>query len=287
MRLDRGPLVAAFALAVASTSSAARADQVDACIGAAEQSQRLRLDGRLAAARGQLLVCSRAECPAVVRSDCARWMLEVDAVLSSVVVRARDSTGAEVADVRVTIDGQPVAGELDGREIRVDPGVHVIQFTHADSAPVEQTIVLRPGEQRRLLSVAFAPRASGEGEARTRSAGSSAHGAPASRLTLWSIGAIGGGGAALGVASYFWISGLTTHSRLVSTCGPTHSCSPSSVDSAHGELVVGDVVAGAGIALAIAGAAMLVFGHRTAPPAPAATFQLVPGGGVLGLSGIL
>jgi len=77
----------------------ARADEVAACVKSAENAQTERSAHRLRAARERLLACAQASCPSVVRNDCATWLSEVDQLLPSVVVQARDTRGLELFDV--------------------------------------------------------------------------------------------------------------------------------------------------------------------------------------------
>jgi hypothetical protein len=75
-RSCRGALVA-IALLV-SVGLPKTADAVDpACFDAYEQTQRLRIDGKLAEARDQAWICARDACPAVLREDCFRWHTEL------------------------------------------------------------------------------------------------------------------------------------------------------------------------------------------------------------------
>jgi hypothetical protein len=287
---------AVYAL-VTLTSWHAHADPVDACIATAEEAQRLRLDGKLTHSRENLLSCAQSTCPAVVRSDCARWLAEVDALTPSLVLRAVDSAGADRIHVRVAIDEQLVTERLDGSEIHVDPGQHVFRLTCAGAPAVEQTVLVRAGEQHRTLSLvcpepvsATPPQRATDGAELSRAdagvqpvQGTSS----GSRVPLvWPIAAMGAGGIALAAASSFWISGLNEHAMLVSGCGTTHSCSPSEVDSAHQKLVVGDVTAVGGVALIALGVGILILG-RTPAVRVAAAVHPVPGGALIGVRGDL
>src|SRR5271163_1557459 len=85
---------------------AAHADADDrsekkACIAASEDAQQLKLDGKLTQARQRLFACARAECPAVVRQDCAQWIAQVNAELPTVVLGARDAEGRDLIEARV------------------------------------------------------------------------------------------------------------------------------------------------------------------------------------------
>lgn len=52
-----------------------------ACASAADAGQDLRAEGRLAEARATFLFCAKRTCNKVVRSDCQRWIEEIDAEL--------------------------------------------------------------------------------------------------------------------------------------------------------------------------------------------------------------
>src|ERR1700733_10936252 len=100
--LRRSLLLAALFLSGGPT---AHADPLDACIASAEAGQRLRLEAKLTSAREKLLACSQAECPTVLRADCAKWLAEVDRVFPSLVVRAVDGAGADIVEASVYLDG--------------------------------------------------------------------------------------------------------------------------------------------------------------------------------------
>src|SRR5262249_42485296 len=134
-------------------------------VSAYEKAQQLRGEAKLRAARDQLLVCSRPECPALVRQDCSQWMGEVQHALPSVVIAARDGTGHDVLAVRVSIDGVVVTETLDGKPIAVDPGPHKFKYETAGSAPIEEQVLVREGERNRPLTASFAR---GEERADTR-----------------------------------------------------------------------------------------------------------------------
>src|SRR5260370_19556862 len=98
-------VVAGCALCVggpgAGVASTAHADTADQCIAAAEQSQPLRHDGKLLAGRRLLIACSRSECPSVVRTDCTKWLADLDALMPSGVGLSVDSVGGSVLGVLV------------------------------------------------------------------------------------------------------------------------------------------------------------------------------------------
>jgi hypothetical protein len=97
---------------------------VRACIASSTNGQTLRNQGKLVAARDEMIACARDACPAIVRSHCARWLTEIDAAIPSVVVRAVDASGADMIGAKLAIDGRAV--KLDGQAVRLDPGPHTV-----------------------------------------------------------------------------------------------------------------------------------------------------------------
>jgi hypothetical protein len=281
---SRDALFAAWATAFVSVGvgGPARADTANECISAAEQSQPLRREGKLRAARERLLACSRPECPSVVRADCTRWLGDLDSLMPTVVVHAVDSAGADVAGVRVSIDGTTVPATGEGREFEIDPGAHVLRFEHDGSGPVEQQIVVREAERHRILSVSFVPVSAAAKPAQPKEAETAAAHGPS---LVVPIALVVAGGAGLAVASYFWLAGLGEHSRMASSCAPTHTCPDSEIDAARGKLLAGDVVGGGAIVAAAVGVGLLVFGHGSAREAPAVALQPLRGGALAGVEG--
>jgi hypothetical protein len=197
--------------------------------------------------------------------------------MPKVVLSAVDSAGADLVDVRVWVDGEAVAQQLDGREIEIDPGPHTVRFEHAGSAPIEQQVVIREGDRHRNLSATFAPAAASPPTTTSSSAPEEQVSAGGRSLVL-PIALMGIGAAGVAAASYFWVSGLADHSRLGSDCAPTHSCTQSAVDSGRTKLVVGDVAGGLGIVAAAIGAGILLFGqtHTLAPASGSAAVEIQP-----------
>jgi hypothetical protein len=274
-----GRLAVSASIFVTMGSASARADQVDACVDAAEQAQRLRRDGKLRGARERLMTCSQAQCVSAVRADCTKWRADLEAMMPSVVIRAVDGEGADLADVRVYVDDELIAARLDGNDLPVDPGEHEFRFVRERSAPVQQRVLVRQGEQRRILSVVFpepvhppAPplvaRSGAQGDFHIEAA--------------WPITVLGVGLGALAVASTLWISGAIDHASMASSCAPTHTCLPSEVDSAHRTLVIGDVVGGAGLGLLAIGGGLLAV-SLSARPAQSSPSHRAPGSALVSL----
>lgn len=150
------PLCLALAVTLAAAPSFA-GDKED-CATAAEQAQRLRAEKKLRAARTQIILCARDVCPAVIRNDCAKWLRDVESALPTIIIRARDPQDKDLIKVRVTVDGQPFAGALDGTAQAVDTGAHTFRYEADGMEPVEEQILISQGEKDRVLKVVLAPK---------------------------------------------------------------------------------------------------------------------------------
>jgi hypothetical protein len=141
-----------FAL-VSSLSAIAYADPTPRqCIAHDEKAIQLRSDHKLQDARDELLQCALPACPAEIRGECEKRLATVNAELPTVVVSAKDPSGADLIDVRVTIDGTRTLGKLDGAPLTLDPGVHVFHF-ETPKAQAEARVLVREGEKDRPIRV--------------------------------------------------------------------------------------------------------------------------------------
>lgn len=236
----------------------ASAEPKDACISAYEQTQTLRKDGKLVAARAQAAVCAHDECPELLVKDCVRWMRELDESTPTVILEAHNEKGEELVVVDVSIDGEPLASRLEGAPVAIDPGKHVFRFS-ARGATYEERLLVREGEKKkRIVAKLDAPRVEPQGaEARPTPAG----------VFLFGGASI----VALGIAAGFAMDGLAKRADL-DECRPR--CAPGDVDAMSARFTVADVALGAGV-VAAAAAAYLFF---TRPAASRARPYAAPGG---------
>ncbi|HEY2365331.1 MAG TPA: hypothetical protein VGH87_03055, partial [Polyangiaceae bacterium] len=197
-----------IAMVLATSSVAFAGDPKTECIAAADQAQQARDDGKWRAARDGFVSCSRAVCPKMVAASCTKWAREIDDGMPTVVLAAKDASGADLTDVRVTFDGAPLATALDGKPVDVDPGAHKFRFSRDGSEPVEQSVVVKAGEKLRSVSVVLQPSASVARVERVtpietpqdRKPGDGAHIATTIALGVLGAGALAGG-VALAMAS--------------------------------------------------------------------------------------
>ena len=260
--VSRATRLGALALLAGSlVTGAASADDAKAeCVAAHADSQKLRTESKLKEASEKLLVCSRPECPGAVRSECAKWLSEVQGDLPSLVVVATDANGNDVADVKVSVDGAVAASELSGQPLLVNPGPHTLRFEREGANPIERKLVLRVGERNRRVEVQFTPGLAGNGETPPTQGETPAQGdtSPSSSggkipTATWILGGVG----VVGLASFtfFALDGKKKEDDLAS-CKP--NCAHDDVQKARTSYLIGDISLGVGV-VALAGAAYFYF----------------------------
>jgi len=261
----RAYAVAGMLVVVApGTASAERTNEKAQCAAAYEKSQEAQKSGRLLEARERLSVCVRDVCASFIRSECAKWLEEVEAGLPTVVLAARDANGQDVVDVSVSVDGRAIAERLTGTPIAVDPGMHKFSFQRAGEPPIERTLVVRAGEKNRQLAVRFgAPESEEPPPAQEPAATPAETEAPSSappakpktamRTVSYIVGGIGV--LALGSWAYFGLTGKKDESALDDRCP---DCTQDEIDDVHTKYVIADISLGVGI-VCLGSAAWLFF----------------------------
>lgn len=129
------------------------ADDKAACVDASSKAQRLRDSHKLVEAREQLRLCAAARCPAVIQSDCATWLNDLENALPSVVLAAKSLSGADLFEVSVSVDGQPLVTKLDGRAVTMNAGPHTFHFEGADGASVDRQVLIKEGDKNQAVAV--------------------------------------------------------------------------------------------------------------------------------------
>ena len=219
--------------------------------------------GDLLGAREQLYVCGATSCPAVVVKQCVEALADVEARLPTIALAVQDATGHDLTDVSVTLDGAPFRDHVDGREIPLNPGPHVLHFSGANASSIDVRFVAREREKGRLVRATLAaagPPASAAGGEVTSPVASSSH-VP---VLTYVFGAVGV--AALGASTYFGVTGLSARSDL-DACSPF--CSDAQRDDARAKLRNADIAFG--VAVVSFGVAAAVYLLR--PRAPVSSSQ--------------
>lgn len=124
------------------------------CVASHERAGMLRLEQRWEPARAAMNACADEACPLAIRTDCARWLDELHAMMPTLlVVVERDDDGTQ--PVRLSLDGR----ELDLTEplqpIEVWPGAHRLEFTLPPYSPLSYEVSVEAGEKNRVVRVRF------------------------------------------------------------------------------------------------------------------------------------
>lgn len=245
-----------------------------ACIDAHAETQRRRQRGELAAARDAAVTCAQPACPELVRTECLRWVPELELGIPTVVIETLD--GADTApDARVLVDGVEVPPHLRGRALPLDPGAHTFVAALADGRVVEQRVLLHEAEKRHRVVLVVPRPAAADAEPAPSAPiapprpGSPPPGpaAPAARAT-WPVWLAGGTAvAAFGAFAWLGVAGKEKEAAMRASCAPR--CSADDVHAMRRDYLLADL--SLGLALVATGATVWlhVAGTRIeATPAP-------------------
>jgi hypothetical protein len=274
--------LAASAVTLAPARPARAADPtMQECVSSNEQAGPLQRAGKLREARANMLRCSAASCPTVVRDDCIKAATQLDQAVPTVVFEVHDASGNETSAVRVSMDGRPLADALTGTAIDVDPGEHVFRF-ETPGGSVERRFVIHEGEKNRRERVAVGadgPGAQGSAAAAAGGAGE-APAAASSGLSEQKKIAIGVGGLGLAGVAVGSILGLLANSRwqqAKTDCGAGCALGTPARDeasSAHGIATVANITFFGGLVAVGAGAAIWLL--APSPQGASASLRIAP-----------
>jgi len=295
-RLVGACIVASVVAMGIGAPSVARADEKEECFNAAEKAQKLKNDKKLTAARQQVLTCARDTCPAIVKSDCVKWLTEIDTAMPTVVIRARDKDGHDLIDVKVYVDDQLLLSQLQGTSVPLDPGQHKLRYEGPNGQSGEETVLIAQGEKDRVLRVEMKAGAAGAGGGGGGGQGAGGGGEETGTktggpgLVPWIIGGVG-----LASLIGFGIMEIpiqTGASDLQNGCGKTKSCTQAQIDSVQSLYVPAGILMGVGFAGLAVGATWLIVatvtGGKSHEAPAAAGLQIAPlpgGGGMIGYGG--
>lgn len=280
--MTRGASVLALAIAIGASglvsSREASAQDATACVDAANAVAGLRKAKQLGEARSKLLVCAQEACDTIVRDDCKKWLAEVEAARPSLVFTVKDGNGADLTDVRITANGQPLADRLDGTAVSIDPGEYELSFEAKGVGAAKQRVLVVEGQKSRLIEVvlgggALPPPAQKE--------------EPASLAPFaWTTFGIG----AAGLVAFGVLQGVaqSEYAEFEDSCGRTRACTDTDVAPTRDKFIASMAMLGVGGA-GIVTAAILFIVDATSKEHPdsAASLRIGvaawPGGAALGL----
>ena len=220
-------------------------------------------------ARENLRTCLQSNCADWMVSDCVRWLTEVEERIPTVVFAARDTTGQDLTDVRVTTtEGTVLVRSLDGRAIETEPGVRSYVFKRPDGTEREARAVVREGERARVVSVTFdAPTSAGSPKVPLGTTPEAAAITAAPTLRWIGYGIAGLGVIGLGVGTAFGVSAISAKSA--GNCDDAGLCDTGTRDKVYqsGNISTASFVAG-GVLLA-AGVVMVLLSPTHPTPAAA------------------
>jgi hypothetical protein len=248
------------------------------CEASYEQAQTERLAGHYISASSAALACSQIQCNQAIVRECMRLYESLQQDTPTLVFAARKAEGGELIDVKVEMDGKPVADRISGRPMAVDPGPHQFVFIEPTRGRVETTESARVGDHARVIEVTFPdPNAKAAAAAATPAAGPApdqSKAEPASRGIPPMTFVLGGVGV-VGIASFigFRVSGVGDYNHYNSTCSP--ECNPADIDKVRTKFTISYVSLGVGVAGA-AGAALVYVLSRGSDHSARAEAQLAP-----------
>jgi hypothetical protein len=246
---------AAFAPALILAVASARADEARSCADDAERAQELRDGGKLLAARDLFVRCAQPTCAAAVKRECARWLDETTQRIPTIVPSAREESGEEVTDAKVSIDGAPIALRAAGSAVPLDPGPHTVRFEAPGRAPSEVRVVAHEGEHVRVVSVTFLPTARPHADAPPPPVREAPVAAPPSRVPALAYVTGAGAVVGLGVWAVAGVLGVVDYGHLKDRCSP--DCAHDDVTRARTELAVASI--GLAVGLVCAAATVVLF----------------------------
>jgi hypothetical protein len=239
---ERSAVVVASCLLLL-TPARARADDVESCVNAASQGQAARRSMTLLDARDHFIACARDACPKVIRSDCAKWLEDLETRIPTVSVRVTTDDGRDIA-ANVSVDGRPAQGQSAGQSMQVDPGSHTFRAVAKDLEAAEQIVILAEGEKARVVTMVLRskpPPATSPPRPRQPDEGTPRGPSP----IVYGVGGLGI--VALGSFAFFGLSGRADANELRDGCGRTSSCRQDDVDAAATKYLVADVSLAIGV----------------------------------------
>ena len=241
------------------------------CLAAHEEALALRGQKKPHAAHEKFVACARVECPTVVRRECGEQLALVEKDAPTVVLEARDESGADTTAVKVSMDGSPLVPRLTGGAVDVEPGEHLFRFERASGAPIEQRVLIVEGDKNRKVVAEFASLvAKAPGDALPPPLSERAP----KRVPVAAY--VAGGIAVLGLGSFgfFALSGKSAESDLASGCSP--SCSDAELSPVKRDYLIADVSLGIGVVAAVAAVLLVLPALSDSPPSSSRAASSLP-----------
>jgi hypothetical protein len=253
------------------------ADDKAACLSASSKGQTLRDQHKLIEARQQFRLCAAGGCPSVVQTDCASWLSDIDRAVPTIVLSAKNGSRADLFDVKVSVDGQPLAAKLDGQALAINPGPHTFHFEEADGTHADVQVLIKEGERSQPVEAVLGAVPATPPPAPAAATGGSSN---PMKTAGWIIGGVGVAGLALGTV--FGIVALNDKNNAGCV---DNLCNPGTSSGIKSAALASDVGWIAGGVLLAGGAALVLLApgpkHEGAARVQVAPTVMAGGGGAV------
>jgi hypothetical protein len=272
-------LASLFATVATTTQSWSQSsgDTTKACLDAYGNAQEFRKNNDLLKARQALWTCAGATCPAIVQNDCTAWLGQVADAIPSVVLEAKLDND-NVFDVSVSLDGTPVATQLDGKPVEINPGLHTFVFERPGAAPVEKKVIIAAHAKSQVILAEWTtpPPISRSGSTHAGGEASTPMVRPIPPLAYVLAGT---SVAAFGAFAVLGITGDAIKGNLQSSsCASLHDCDTSTVSSLETRFVAADIAAGVGALAAVGAITVFLLRPERAAQVPSVGIAPTSGG---------
>jgi hypothetical protein len=227
-------------------------------------------------------VCAAASCPSEIRKDCLAQVEELKGEIPTIIFAAKGPSGGDVAAVKVTLDGEALAAQLDGVPLPIDPGSHEFTFEMAGQPPITKTFVIQEGQHDRRETIAFGAPTPPPVTMPAAESSSTFSGLGTGRTLAIVAGGLGVVG--LGIGTTFGIVALSQKSSAQAAC-PTSSCSTEEGSSKWSQAATSGNVSTVALVVGVVGIAGAVALWFTAPGSRGSTTQVGIGPGVVEVRG--
>jgi hypothetical protein len=243
------------------------------CAKSVQEARQLIDAGHLRRARDAYARCAQATCGGLISQQCRSKLQQLETDVPSVIAVATDAAGAQRVDVRVSVDGELLASQIDGRSLEVDPGLHEFSFSTQQGDVSTEKVLILQGQRNRVIPVQLKQKAAAPlaaettaplhvsepapnvteqasaakslraDEARsTTTRAVSTDGAPSAPVLAYVVGGVG----VAAVGSAFLLAHWGREDNLLlDRCAP--NCSQDSVDHVSNMYLAADITLGAGV----------------------------------------
>ena len=123
------------------------------CVAAYKDADAMAKTGKLREAKTTMLKCTPASCGSNLRRECARRVSEFEADIPTIIPIVMNEDGQPVTGIEVSMDGEPLSNQADGRAFAVDPGQHVFSFKSDRGVLANYKTMIIQGQRNRTIEI--------------------------------------------------------------------------------------------------------------------------------------